>query len=170
MSKDILENFTETEKKIIGLMHKNYNEERISKELNVSVDDVRMILDKYATIAFELDDLADGYNKENQSYNPSPLDFVEANGLVDYGGDYIKDGVYVDEGEGLPLNRKDFRSIFQKQITCLTPEEEEIYRLKTGVFDGKVKTTSEIATETGKTEAEVEKTLERINEKLREEK
>lgn len=168
MSKENLEKFTENEKKIIELMNQNYSEEKISSTLNLSVEEVRVALDKYATIAFDLKDSAISYDEENKSYDPNPLDYVEANGVVDYGGNYIKDGVYVDEGEGLPLHSKDFRSIFEKQIRGLTPDEEEIYKLKTGMFDGSAKSISEIAQETGKTEEEVEEILGRVSEKIKE--
>lgn len=168
MSKEILERFTETEKKVIELMNENYNEEKIAKELNLSVEEVRTTLDKYATIAYNLEDSTKNYEREEQAYDPNPLDYVEANGVQEYGGMYIKDGVYVDVGDRLPLHSKDFKSIFESQIEGLTPDEEEIYKLKTGIFDGNAKSTSEIAQETGKTEAEVEEILERVSEKLRE--
>lgn len=168
MNTEMLEKFTETEKKVIELMNKSYNEEKIANELSLSLEEVRTAIEKYTTIAFNLEDSTKHYEKEEKSYEPNPLDYVEANGIQEYGGMYIKDGVYVDEGEGLPLHTKDFRSIFEKQLVGLTPDEEEIYKLKTGMFDGNVKTIKEIAEETGKTEAEVEKILERASEKIKE--
>lgn len=157
--------FNEDEKKVIELIEKGYNEDKISKELNLDLEIVRRVTEEYATIAYDLE-TTNSKVIEPEPYTPNAWDYIEGHGVQNCGGEYFKDGVYAGEDDGLPAHDQDFMSVYEKKLEGLTPDQQEVYNLSTGYFDGQPKTISEVAKELGRTEEEIENILREAREIL----